>query len=127
MEYNKQRTMNPTDDDLTIKSSIWLASRIMPGKGNKKISFTHFKVINDTGARTADFADFNFTGMAAINNNENIVMQEPTNLIYKGCWTVFDFAVIGHSIATKGLVTPFNTFNVGYRYKRGWRAQKDVN
>ena len=42
MEYKPLKTMNPTLDDVTVKSSEWLAARgIMPGKGNELISIPH--------------------------------------------------------------------------------------
>ena len=126
MEYNTLKTMNPTDDDLTIKSSIWLCSRLMPGKGNNKISFPHFNIINNTGMRSVDFTDLMITGLIAMNNNETLVnlLSSVSSLIYTGLWSINNQPVIGHATIAKGLTAPFNTFNMGYRYKRGWRPVK---
>jgi hypothetical protein len=131
MNYNPLKTINPFDTDLTVNSSLWLASRIMPGKGYGKISFTHYKIINDTGARTAELSDFKITelflnhvqGLIGITNAESLIDLQPSisSLSWKGCWTVNEQAIIGHATAAQGLVAPFNSFNVGYRYKRGWR------
>jgi len=129
MEYKPLKTLNPTDEDLTIKSSIWLCSRLMPGKGNNRISFPHFTVINNTGMRTAEFSDFMMTGLIGMANNETLVnlLSSVSSLVFNGIWTINNQPVIGHATNTKGLVAPFNTFNMGYRYKKGWRPLKDVN
>jgi hypothetical protein len=126
MEYAPLKTINPTDIDLTVNSSIWLAGRIMPGKGNGKISFPHYKVINEAGARTAELSDLNMAGMIGMNDGEELVNLQASagSLVWRGCWMVNEQAVIGHATAAQGLVAPFNTFNAGYRYKRGWRPSR---
>jgi hypothetical protein len=123
MEYKPLKTMNPSDTDLTVNSSIWLASRIMPGKGNGKISFTHYRIINNAGARTAELSDLCLGGMIAMDDDEGFIDLEASAgaLAWNGCWTVNGLPVIGHADAALGLVAPFNTFNAGYRYKRSWR------
>ena len=123
MEYRLLVRHNPTDENLTKDSSVWLASRIMPGKGNDKISFSHFLEINETGMRTADFDDLKINGLIAMNDDEKLINVQPSasSLVFNGLWTINNQPVIGHATVTKGLVAPFNTFNMGYRYKRGWR------
>ena len=129
MEYKQLVRNNPTDENLTKDSSIWLASRIMPGRGNNKISFPHFLIINNTGMRTADFSDFDITGLIGMNNNEKLINLSSSVLllVFNGIWTINNQPVIGYSTITNGLVIPFNTHNIGYRYKKGWRPTKDVN
>ena len=129
MVYNPLRTMNPSDEDLTIKSSIWLCSRLMPGKGNNKISFPNFMQINNTGMRTAELADLMLTGLIAMNNSEALInlLSSVSELVFNGLWAINNQPVIGHATAAKGLVAPFNTFNMGYRYKKGFRVTKDVS
>jgi hypothetical protein len=127
MEYKQLVRNNPTDENLTKDSSIWLASRIMPGKGNKLISFPHFLVINNAGARTCLNSDLMINGMIGMADNETFSTISAASLVWKGCWTVNNQTVIGHCTNAKGLVSPFNAFNVGYRYKRGWRPSKNVN
>ena len=120
MEYKPLVTMNPSDEDLTINSSVWLASRLMPGKGNEKVSFPHFKLINDAGMRTVDNDDLQ-DGLIGMDDDEQIIdlTDEAESLEFKGCWTINEQTIIGH--CDNGLVAPFNTFNMGYRYKLGWR------
>ena len=123
MEYKPLTRNNPTDVNLTTDSSVWLASRIMPGKGNDKISFTHYRIINNTGARTADFEDLKINGLICIDDNEKLIDCSllTEDLVWKGCWTINEKAVIGYATETEGLVSPFNTFNIGNQYKKGWK------
>jgi len=126
MEYKLLIRNNPTDENLTKDSSIWLSSRIMPSKGNSLISFPHFLVIDDTGARTCSNSDLLIDGMIGMADNETFATMSASLLVWRGCWAVNNQCIIGHCTNTKGLVSPFNTFNVGYRYKRGWRPTKNV-
>ena len=126
MEYKLLRRINPTDEDLTAASSIWLASRIMPGKGNTLVSFPHFRIINNAAARTGAFSSFNTAALLAMNDNAAIVNVESAarNIVWRGCWVEGNRTVIGRGHASLGLICPLNTFNVGYRYRRGWRANR---
>jgi hypothetical protein len=95
----------------------------MPAKGNELISFPHYRVINETGMRTAEYNDLKIPGLIAMNDNEKLINLQTSadQLEWKGLWTIDGQPVIGHCTNEEGLTAPFNTFNVGYRYKRGWR------
>jgi len=133
MDYEKPTTFNPSIEDVTVKSSIWLASRLMPAKGHEKISFPHFRIVNNTGMRTADFTDLNIDALLGINDSEAVVDFESStaSLTWRGCWTINNNSIIGRGHNSFNLVCPFNTFNVGYRYKKptaqnpnGWRPSR---
>ena len=126
MQYNPLKTLNPSDEDMTANSSIWLCSRIMPGRGNDKISFPHFRILFNTGARVCDFSDLMINGIMGINDSGDMTnMSSQTSVLeYKGLWTIHNKAVIGECSSSSGLVFPFNTFNIGQRYKNGWRASR---
>jgi len=123
MEYNTLKTINPTLDDVTLNSSIWLCSRLMPALGHENVSFPHYRIINNNAMRTADFTDLQITALLGMDDNETIVNLESGagSLSYNGCWTVNNNTVIGRGHSSYGLICPFNTYNVGYRYKRNWR------
>ena len=128
MEYNPLKTMNPTDEDLTLNSSVWLTSRLMPGKGNNnKISFPDFRIRHNAAMRTVP--NFNaFNGLAAMHNDEAIF--DATTYInhyglgWAGMWSSNFQPIIGHCTQAQGLIAPMNTFNIGYRYRRGWRPSR---
>jgi len=126
MEYSPLKTFNPSIDDVTIKSSIWLSSRLMPAKGHTKISFPHFRIVGNTAMRTGDFSDFNTAALLGINDSNSVINFESSagSLAWKGCWSINSNAVIGRGHATLGLICPLSTFNAGYRYKRGWRPSR---
>ena len=123
MEYKPLQTMNPANADLTVNHSIWLCSRLMPGKGNLKSSFPHYRVINNTGMRLGDIY---LDGIIAMNDSEDLidVMGNIYDIEWKGIWTSNNQPIIGECSNAKGLITPFNMFNVGYRYKQNWRPRK---
>jgi hypothetical protein len=126
MEYNPLVTLNPTDKDLTLNSSKWIASRIAPGKGNELISFADNKIQNNAVARTCLNSDLLTTALLGMNNADNIVNLESyaTSLLWQGIWIINNQPVIGRCHSNYGLVAPLNTFNAGYRYKKGWRPSR---
>ena len=130
MQYKPLRTMNPTEEDMTRNSSIWLSSRIMPGIGNDKVSFPSFREINNSGARIGDLWDFEAqTGLVSVTDSGAIsnVENATNSLEYRGHWVINNNAVVGRCQGGVGLTCPFNTFNVGQKYKNGWRPQKNGN
>jgi len=126
MNYEKLKTINPSIEDVTIKSSIWLASRLMPAKGHELISFPHFRTINKTAMRICNFSDLNINGLLGMNDSEAIINLESSasNLVWNGCWAISNQTIIGRGHSSFGLVCPFNTFNVGIKYKNGWRPSR---
>jgi len=126
MEYNPLVTLNPNDNDLTVKSSVWIASRISPSKGKNLISFPDNKITGNASAYTCLNNDLLVTALLGMNNNKNIINLDNniSSLLYKGIWTINNQPVIGRCHATYGITAPFNLFNVGYRYKKGWRVNR---
>lgn len=121
--------MNPNDNDLTEGSSRWLASRIMPGRGAAGISFSSFISLRNRGARNCLNSDLMTSELLGLNSSdESIVSWESvkTNLMWRGLWTVANYPVIGRGHTTYGLTVPFNSFNVGYRYRTGWIPKKEA-
>ena len=123
MQYNPLTTLNPTQEDVTRNSSIWLASRISPAKGDELCCFPDNKVLNDAAARTVSNDSLRTTALLGMNNAQNIINLESQagSLLWQGCWVINGQPVIGRGHATHGLVAALNTFNAGLRYRRGWR------
>ena len=128
MEYNPLNTVNPTAQDITEKSSVWIASRIMPGKGNSKISFSFINQINNGAAFTCTGNDLYLMGLIGMSAAMSPIVLHNGNpatsasIAYKGVWVgTNDEPVIGVCSSFTGLAAPFNSFNMGYRYKKGWR------
>ena len=136
MEYKPLQTMNPTDEDLTLNSSVWLASRLMPGKGHDRVSFPDSKITHNAAMRTCSHSDLQFNGIAIFEEEtETIGGQDAIvlNMFWNGIWRGLvsrigfitdEFTIIGHCTNAHGLVAPMNTFNVGYQYRRGWRPSR---
>jgi len=125
MVYEPLQALNPTVDDITVKSSNWLASRIMPGKGNDFITSP-----SGFGAMSIGKDDVKQNGMIMIVNSNTVTTisnEAMPSIEWGGAWTTSRTFLLGHCSATKGLVAPLNTFNAGYRYRMGWRPKKDVN
>lgn len=125
MEYKPLQTMNPTQDDVSVKSSNWLMSRIMPGKGNGFITSP-----SGSGALSIGENDAKLSGMVMIADSSTVTTitnEAMPSIEWKGAWLASAYFLLGHCSATKGLAAPLNTFNAGYRYKRGWRPKKDAN
>ena len=123
MEYYPLKTINPGYEDITVKSSIWLCSRLMPGRGNELVSFPHFRNIRNTGMRSALLTELRLAGLIGLTDNGTLVnlLAGVPSLIYRGLWTINELPIVGQATIANGLVAPFNTFNMGYRYRRGWR------
>ena len=130
MTYQPLVQFNPTQDDVTINSSYWLASRLNVGMGITKICFPFYLSQNNAAMRVISISDI-------VPTNDNYLIQidtapsnpvksnilssaYATNLEWKGCWTLNGKAIIGH-VHTSFM--PFNKYNIGYRYKRGWRPE----
>ena len=126
MKYNPLKTMNPTDEDLTLNSSVWLASRLMPGRGHNRVSFPHFKIINNAAMRTCFNSTLMTTGLLAMTGAETVANLQASagSMVWRGCWGINEQPVIGHCTQAQGLAAPINTFNAGYRYRRGWRPRR---
>jgi len=126
MRYAPLRTMNPTDNDLTVASSIWLASRIPAVMGAWGGALPNFRVVGDSAMRTFDSGDFLANGMQAVGDANIIVNRESTasQLIWRGLWADGNYIVVGRGHSQLGLICPFNGYNVGYRYRNGWRTQR---
>lgn len=127
MEYNALNILNPTDDDIKNKSSIWLASRIAPGKGNVLISFPDWRnnSTHNGAAMTCLNSDLMTTALLGSAGNAIVNLESSAgSLIWKGIWTINDQVIIGRGQVSLGLICPLNTYNVGYRYKRGWRPSR---
>jgi hypothetical protein len=127
MEYAPLKTMNPSLDDITINSSAWLSARgIMPGKGNENVSVPHFLIQNSASARTVNFSDLYLDGLLGLDSSQTIINLSGSvgSLTWNGCWAINNQVIIGHCTIQKGIVAPFNTFNMGYRYKLGWRPNR---
>ena len=127
MEYKPLKTMNPADTDLTLNSSIWLASRLMPGKGTSTdssiVCVPDFNVTNGQSMRTCENNDLMSDNLLGIQTSDNTIVNYEGNassIVWRGCWVSGTSPLIGRGSAY-GLICPFNTFNVGYRYKKGWR------
>ena len=123
MEYNPLATLNPTQEDVTRNSSIWLASRIAPAKGDELCCFSDNKVLNNASARTIDNSALRIAALLGMNNSQNIINLESqaASLVWQGCWIINNQPVIGRGHAAHGLVAALNTYNIGLRYRRGWR------
>jgi len=126
MEYAPLRAINPSDADLTTRSSAWLASRLMPGRGPEGICVPHFRAVNNAAMRTCENADCMAGALLAIGDGEAIkdVESMAGDLAWRGLWAVGNLAVIGRGHSVLGLVAPFSTFNMGYRYRMGWRPRR---
>jgi hypothetical protein len=120
MLYESLKTMNPSQEDVTIKSSKWLAARgIMPGKGKAGVSFPDF--IN--GVKTCPISDLTADALLSVLTAFNVIIGIESNagsIVWKGCWTYNSLPVICRGGAA-GAITPINKFNVGQQYKKGWR------
>lgn len=129
MEYKQLIRNNPTDENLTKDHSIWLASRIMPGKGNDFCSFCHYQIINNAATWICENSDLMNDALLGMNSMGEIINMENNVdlLIWNGCWTINDQPVIGRGNINRGLTTPLNTHNVGRKYKENWRAIKDAS
>ena len=132
MEYNLLVRNNPTGANLTQGSSQWLASRIMPGKGTSTdislICIPDFNVTDGAAMRTCANGDVKIAALLGINPSNNTIVNYESNassIVWRGCWVSGNSPLIGRGHATLGLICPFNTFNVGYRYsKRNWRPNR---
>ena len=131
MNYVPLIRNNPTDADLTIGSSQWLSSRLMVGKGtstsNSKICVPSFNLVNNISMRiidNSDMMDSNLLGIQVSNNTIQNYENVASTIVWQGCWTSSENPIIGKGHSSYGLVCPFNTFNVGFRYKRGWRPSR---
>jgi len=123
MQYNPLTTLNPAQEDVTRNSSIWLASRISPAKGDELCCFPDNKVLNDAAARTVSNDSLRTTALLGMDNSQNIINLESqaASLVWQGCWIINNQPVIGRGHAAHGLVAALNTYNIGLRYRRGWR------
>ena len=126
MKYNPLKTMNPTDEDLTLNSSVWFASRLMPGRGHNRVSFPHFRILYNAAMRTCFNSALITTGLLAMTDAEAIANLQASAgaMDWRGCWGINEQPVIGHCTQAQGLAAPMNTFYAGYRYRRGWRPQR---
>jgi len=132
MIYALPNRMNPSMTDVTVGSSTWLASRVRPGRNAAGVSFTHHLVTNGAAARVSPLSDFTGIGsglavcVAITNAIRAANVTETNGLEWTGCWTTGGGLIaIGHAEPAHGLVAPFNTFNIGYRYRnRGWRPSR---
>jgi len=140
MEYSPLKTLNPSDEDLTIKSSHWIRSRLMPGRGFAGVSFPTIQH-NDQELLmvTSELSSLNVApGLyvfvivsAGIGGIFPVPQANIPTMQWNGLWVSSPTAgmppnspIIGGCIPSGGLVTPFNTFNIGYRYRRGWRPSR---
>jgi hypothetical protein len=119
MLYEPLKTMNPSQEDVTIKSSKWLAVRgIMPGKGKAGVSFPDFM----NGVKTCPVSDLTTAALLSISSSNVVTNIESSagSMIWNGCWMYNNVSVICRGGAAGG-ITPINKFNVGQQYKKGWR------
>ena len=132
MQYNVLVRNNPTGTNLTQASSQWLASRLMPGKGTSTdtslICVPSFTVTNGIAMRTCENGDVKTAALLGINSSANTAGNYESSagsIVWRGCWMSGNNPLIGRGHASLGLTCPFNTFNVGYRYKkRNWRPNR---
>jgi len=130
MVFSLLRRMNPTDGDLTAASSVWLASRLMPGAGRDGITFPSHLIVADTATRTMGLENpLGGEGLVCFSTGAAGIRYATGSQInamrWCGCWMVagtgaHNQSVIGHA-TTGGVVAPCNRFNPGYRYRNGWR------
>ena len=127
MQYAPLIRFNPTLSNINADSSAWLCSRLMVGRGRLGVSVPDYQTINGISMRHVESVDIRnaIQGLLAVNPNTNLIVTLGSSgisgMVYKGLWVANDnHPVIGMSNAT-GLTTPFNTYNVGLRYKNGWR------
>ena len=66
---------------------------------------------------------YHIDGLAGLSNENEVIELEPKNLSWSGIWQADGQAAIGHATENIGLTVPFNTFNIGCRYKQGWRPK----
>ena len=129
MLYRLPVRINPTLDDVTAGSSAWIASRIRPGRGVLGVSLSHHRIVGNAAARIATTgpATAGLMCVTVANNTfRNATLAEIQRLEWNGIWTIASQtqAAVGHNMPALGLVAPLNTFNMGYRYRRGWRPQR---
>jgi len=126
MQYNPLAILNPTQEDVTRNSSIWLASRIAPAKGDELCCFPDNKILDNAAARTISNSSLRTAALLGMNNSQNIINVESlaASLLWQGCWAINNQPVIGMGHAAHGLVAALNTYNVGLRYRRGWRPAR---
>jgi len=129
MVYSLLRRMNPGDADLTAASSAWLASRVPVGVGANGVSLPQQRVVNDAAMRTCEHWPFeNRDGARSLEPDGNIGNRSTmTGLLWVGLWVangVERVPVIGESRVFMGMVCPLDAYNVGYRYRPGWRPQR---
>ena len=112
---------------MTQGSSAWLASRLVPARTvNGRTVWIDNKIINNNVSRTissAHLGSAHGTALLGMDASQNIInlAASAASLVWRGLWVINNQPIIGENRATTGLIVPFNTFNVGYRYRRGWR------
>lgn len=132
MEYEPLVQFNPTEENITGDSSVWLAARgLMPSRVGNNVACPHFQMYDDMAMRTIQNDELlypiaNGQGLIGLTNGgAGILSDQESNyadLEWSGIWQVNGEASLGCA-DNSGLIAPFNTFNAGYRYKDGWRPQ----
>ena len=128
MEYKPLNQFNPTGEDVTANSSAFFSARgLMPARGSdpEMVCCPHFQLVHgDMPMRVMrNDALLHIDGLAGLSNGNEVIELEPKNLSWSGIWQADGQAAIGHADEGMGLTAPFGTFNMGYRYKQGWRPQ----
>ena len=123
MMYRRIIQMNPNDNELTVNSSLWWASRIPVGLGSFGVSVPSWR---EARMRTCDPPSLATSALLSMDDNGNIVNDEAqaATMTWRGTWGIGNNAVIGRGLNWVGLVCPMNTYNVGYRYRNGLRPQR---
>jgi len=126
MIYKPLRTINPSDIDVTERSSAWLAARgLMPARGREGNCFPHHLIEDGAAMRTCPDSSLSKNGLVILNGNGDAAVSNAIgSLKWRGCWTIDERPVIGHCTAGGYLRAPFSSFNVGYRYRQGWKPKK---
>ena len=121
MTYSQLRATNPSDDDLTRASSIWMASRVPSGRGAAGAAVPHFRDVGGSAMRALENGDLRAAGLLAANDAGAVVEARSDALAWRGLWAAGIDAAIGRGHPAHGLVFPLSTFNAGYRCRGGWR------
>ena len=138
MNFRALVRLNPNQTEITRYSSQFIMQRgIKPGKGNRGYSIPQFITTADNiTTRTADLSDINtYSSVQLIglvwrsaSDISLSVLLSAQALNYKsGLWVIRDNTGVDRHgvgvIGPSGLMATFNTFNAGYRWKRGERPK----
>jgi hypothetical protein len=131
MAYRPLVQFNPTQENISSDCSIWLSARgLMPGVGNNGLitvpdfNGAAYTIANQDAMGIDNAYDIRVVAISTAGAVISYSADNVQSMSWKGCWEVSNNRLAGQRTRAGGIICPFNNFNAGYQYKKGWRPSR---